>query len=89
MNRAAKCVYSKFRFNIAEREAYGCKRRGSAACVARRFCLSSQFAKDGQRAKTSIEMLMYHYGEHPSASASKIPLLRVGFSITGEEGFMT
>ena len=37
MNRAAKCVYSKFRFNIAEREAHGCKRRGSAACVARRF----------------------------------------------------
>ena len=88
VNRAAKCVYSKFRFNIVEREAHGCKRRGSAACVAKRFRLSSQFAKDERQTKTSIEMLMYHYGEHPSASASKIPLFRVGFSIAGEEGFM-
>ena len=67
VNRAAKCVYSKFRLSIIEREAHGCKRRGSAACVARRFSLSSQFAKDGRQTKTSIELLMYHYGEHPSA----------------------
>ena len=77
MNRAAKCVYSKFRFNIAEREAHGCERRGSAACAARRFRLSSQFAKDGRQAKISIGMLMHHYGEHPFATRDRdVPFRR-------------
>ena len=77
MNRAVKCVYSKFRFNIASREAHGCERRGSGACAARRFRLSSQFAKDGRQAKISIEMLMHHYGEHPFATRDRdVPFRR-------------